>query len=58
MFCFIGEQIMLHKILKVLLKECWELHKGCLGAACGSYSCCWEPLVYIPYLFDCKPQLI
>ena len=30
----------------MLLKDCWEPHKGCLVAACGSRKCSWEPLDY------------
>jgi len=31
-------------MLKILLKHCWGLHKGCLGAAWGSQNSSWEPL--------------
>jgi len=41
MFYFIAEQSLLHKILEVLLKVCWELHKGCLRAAYGSWNHGW-----------------
>jgi len=35
----------LRKILEVLLKDCWEPHKRCLGVARGSQSSGWEPLL-------------
>jgi len=35
---------MLHKILKVLLKDCWGSHKGCWGTACGCQNSGWELL--------------
>jgi len=28
---FIAEGSLLHKIMKVLLKDCWWRYKGCLG---------------------------
>jgi len=43
-FCFIAERSLLHKILDVLLKDCWGPHKGCLGAECGPQNRGWEPL--------------
>jgi len=33
-------------ILEVLLKDCWGLHKGCLGATYGSQNSGWEPLLW------------
>jgi len=40
-FWIIAEQNVLHKILELLLKDCWGPHKGCLGAACGSQNSSW-----------------
>jgi len=42
---FIAERGPLHKILEVLMKDCREPHKRCLGVACGSRERGWEPLV-------------
>jgi len=33
----------LHKLLEVLLKDCWRPHKSCLASACGPQNNGWEP---------------
>ena len=49
-FCFTTERCLLHKILDVLLKDCWGPHKGCLGAECRPQNRSWEPLVYTNWI--------
>ena len=43
--CFKAERSLLHKILDVLLKDCWGPHKLWLRGACGSQNSGWEPLL-------------
>jgi len=45
-FYSIAEKVGFNKILEILLKDCWGLHKGYLGAACGCWNSGREPLTW------------
>ena len=49
-FGFTAERRLLHEILDVLLKVCWGVHKGCLGAECGPQNRGQEPLIYMNWI--------
>ena len=36
--------------IRLLLKDCWGPHKGCLEAECGPQKRVWEPLVYMNWI--------
>jgi len=42
-FRFIAERNLAHKMLEFFLKDCWDPHKGRLGAACSCRDRNWEP---------------
>ena len=49
-FCFTAERSLLHKILDVLLKDCWGPHRRCLGVEYGPQNRGWEPLVHMDWI--------
>jgi len=44
MFCLTAITKSVTQNIRGVLKDCYEPRKGCLGAACGSRSCGWEPM--------------